>query len=121
MDDSGPTSGRPRLATDCPEERHTDHQRQDLGEPGGLRLLRSRNVVHTVWVLSWTDPIDEKGERGVDLRTINTVDRAYLRMRWFTGNPVRGTTSRAAHRGPYRNERRPFHPHCPSLATQAFA
>jgi hypothetical protein len=48
-------------------------------ELGGRRLLRSGNVVHTVWLPSWTDPSDEEGEWGVDLRTISTVDRAYLR------------------------------------------
>jgi hypothetical protein len=28
---------------------------------GGRRLLSSGNVVHTVWVSSWTDPTDEEG------------------------------------------------------------
>ncbi len=46
---------------------------------GGRKLVRSGNVVHTVWVPSWQDPGDEGTEWGVDLRTITTVDRAYLR------------------------------------------
>lgn len=45
---------------------------------GGRKLVRSGNVVHTVWVPSWTDPTDEEAEWGLDLRTITTVDRAYL-------------------------------------------
>lgn len=47
-------------------------------ELGGRKLVRSGNVVHTAWVPSWRDPADEDSEWGVDLRTITTVDRAYL-------------------------------------------
>jgi hypothetical protein len=46
---------------------------------GGRKLVRSGNVVHTIWVPSWQDPQDEGAEWGVDLRTITTVDCAYLR------------------------------------------
>ena len=45
---------------------------------GGRKLVRSGNVVHTVWVPSWEDPADEESEWGLDLRTLTTVDRAYL-------------------------------------------
>lgn len=47
-------------------------------ELGGRKLVRSGNVVHTVWVPSWEDPADEASEWGLDLRTLTTVDRAYL-------------------------------------------
>ncbi len=50
-----------------------------VGELGGRRLVRSGNVVHSVWSPSWTDPSDEESEWAVDLRTITTADRAYLR------------------------------------------
>lgn len=49
------------------------------GQLGGRKLVRSGDVVHTVWVPSWVDPTDEADEWAVDLRTITTVDRAYLR------------------------------------------
>jgi hypothetical protein len=47
-------------------------------ELGGRKLVRSGNVVHTVWVPSWGDPAGEESEWGLDLRTLTTVDRAYL-------------------------------------------
>ena len=47
-------------------------------ELGGRKLVRSGNVVHTVWVPSWEDPADGESEWGLDLRTLTTVDRAYL-------------------------------------------
>lgn len=47
-------------------------------ELGGRKLVRSGNVVHTVWVPSWDDPANEGSDWGIDLRTITTVDRAYL-------------------------------------------
>lgn len=47
-------------------------------ELGGRKLVRSGNVVHTIWAPSWTDPADQESEWAVDLRTITTVDRAYL-------------------------------------------
>jgi hypothetical protein len=49
------------------------------GQLGGRKLVHSGNVVHTVWLPSWQDTADEEAEWGVDLRTITTVDRAYLR------------------------------------------
>ncbi|CAN5621140.1 hypothetical protein BH23CHL7_BH23CHL7_16550 [soil metagenome] len=50
-----------------------------VGQLGGRKLVRSGNVVHTIWLPSWRDPADEDAEWAVDLRTITTVDRAYLR------------------------------------------
>lgn len=45
---------------------------------GGRKLVRSGDAVHTVWVPSWQDTAEEDSEWGLDLRTITTVDRAYL-------------------------------------------